>query len=86
MALSRHQTLKRLSGLEGIVEYHLDDHIPNGMANSPQNIPHWRTEVSGVINEMERLAGNANLGKKTAVEWQAKCADLKRRLTDLLGD
>jgi hypothetical protein len=85
MALSREQTLNRLAGLEDAVLWHLDEHIPATIEEAPTAIPHWRREVGGFFDDMERLANSANLGKKTSAEWRARIADLRGRLTALLG-
>jgi hypothetical protein len=86
MALSRQQAIDRLTGLEESVLWHLDEHIPQTIGQPPTAVPHWRKEVGGFLNDMERLANSPNLGKKTTAEWQAKIAEMRRRLTGLLGE
>jgi RHS repeat-associated protein len=84
MPISRKQALNRVEGLEGIVLDHLDNHIPTYIGKSPQDIPHWRSEVGGFLNEMERLSQYT--GKKTSADIANRIAEMRRRLTQLLGD
>jgi hypothetical protein len=84
MAIPRKKALERLGGLEELVLYHLDDHIPATMLQSPQDIPHWRKEVNAFLDQMDALAGHD--GERTGAEWRARIAEMRRRLTDLLGD
>jgi RHS repeat-associated protein len=86
MALSRQQALNRLAGLEDAVSWHLDKHIPETIGKAPTAVPHWRREVGGFLDEMERLANSPNVGKKTTAEWQAKISEMRTRLTELLGE
>jgi hypothetical protein len=86
MSLSHQQALNRLQGLESSVLYHLDEHIPQTIGKSPGSIPHWRTEVGGFLNDMERLANGANVGSKTSADWLARIAEFRRRLVTLLGE
>jgi len=86
MGLSRLQALNRLTGLADAVLWHLNDHIPATIEEAPAAIPHWRRELGGFLNDMERLASGANLGKKTSAEWRARIAELRGRLTALLGE
>ena len=83
MALSRKQALSRLEGLESAVLYHLDDHIPSTIKGAPNAINHWRTEVGGLIADMERLT--PHIGKKSAAVWQSRISEMRKRLDDLLG-
>jgi hypothetical protein len=84
MALSRKQALTRLEGLESAILYHLDDHIPSTIKGAPNAINHWRTEVSGLIADMERLT--PHVGKKSAAAWQSRISEMRKRLDDLLGN
>jgi hypothetical protein len=83
MAISRKQALARLEGLEGAILYHLDDHIPSTIKGAPSAIKHWRTEVGGLIDDMERLT--PHIGKKSAAAWQFRISEMRKRLNDLLG-
>ena len=85
MALSRQKVLRRLNGLEDAVLWHLNEHVPETIAVAPTAIAYWRVEVTGFLNDMERLAASANLGRKTSTEWQGRIAELRSRLDDLLG-
>jgi hypothetical protein len=84
MAIPRKKALERLAGLEEVVLYHLDDHIPATLLKSPQDIPHWRKEVNAFLDQMGALAGH--VGERTGTEWRAIIAEMRRRLTNLLGD
>jgi hypothetical protein len=86
MAVDRSQALNRLTGLEERALEHLDEHIPETIGKSPQDIPHWRTEVGGWLKEMERLAKPENVGRKTSADWMARIEHMRGRLKDLLGD
>jgi hypothetical protein len=84
MALSRKQALSRVEGLEGAVLYHLDDHIPATIGKAPTAVSHWRMEVGGFLDEMERMT--PHIGKKSGAEWQGKINSMRQRLVDLLGE
>jgi hypothetical protein len=84
MALSRKQALRRLQGLEGAVLWHFDEHIPKEIGNAPEAIAYWRKEVGGFLEEMQRLSEHT--GTRTAAEWQARIAFMRRRLIALLGE
>lgn len=66
--------------------WHLDEHIPKTIGKTPTAIPHWRHEVDTLLDQMEMLASNPNLGKKTTTEWQVKIAEMRARLRALLGE
>jgi hypothetical protein len=84
MGLSRKKSLQRLQKLEGVVLYHLDDHIPSTIREAPTAVDHWRKELHGFLNDMDGLT--KHIGAKTAATWRVRINDLRLRVTDLLGD
>jgi hypothetical protein len=84
MALSRKQALSRLEGLERQVLRHIDEHIPETIGKAPTAVSHWRKEVGGYLDEMERMT--PHIGKKSAADWQARIDSMRQRLINLLGE
>jgi hypothetical protein len=89
MAMSRQKVISALAGKEKAILYHLDEHIPETIAQTGQNpdtLSYWRKELGQRLGEMERLTEASNLGSKSSAEWRAKVAELRGRVVQLLGE
>lgn len=83
MAITRKQALRRLEGLAGAANRHLEIHIPSLLDEHPEDLAHWRAELRSWIEEMRRLT--TKVGKRTAEQWNERIADIESRAAALLG-
>lgn len=77
MTLSRKDALRRLEGLRPQVEKHVNKLLK---ATDGPDANHWRSEIVGWLDEMERLASFT--GRKTAASWFEIIGHWRKRLGD----
>jgi hypothetical protein len=81
MAISRKKILEKIAGYRKAIDYHLDEHIPELLANADrERVEYWRKEVSSYLDAMLQWSGRLS-NNETIV---ADAADRKKRLTELL--
>lgn len=88
MAIPRKKILEKIAGKQKGIDYHLDDHIPELIANADKElVEYWRKEVDRLIDEMEgwggRLSNNNDVMSQAAKYRERLEAILNKRLRNL---